>query len=135
MIKALDKTVGFDGYEKIAAGELDVFPYEYRGKRAEVVIETDEFTAVCPYSGLPDFGTVRVRYVPREVCIELRSLKYYLMSYRSVGIYQEHAAQRILEDLVRCSGPEEMTVELEYKVRGGIRTVVRVRYPEEGEME
>jgi len=133
MIKALDKTVAFDGYEKIAAGELDVFSYEYKGKRAEVVIETDEFTAVCPYSGLPDFGTVRVRYVPREVCIELRSLKYYLMSYRSVGIYQEHAAQRILEDLVRCSRPEEMTVELEYRVRGGIRTVVTVSYPEEVE--
>lgn len=130
MIEALDKKLPFDGYEKIAPQELEVFPYEYSGKRAEVVIETDEFTAVCPFSGLPDFGTLRVRYVPDKVCIELRSLKYYLLSYRNVGIYQEHAAQRILADLVACSAPVEMTVELEYKVRGGIRTVVTVGYPE-----
>ncbi|MCX7847064.1 MAG: preQ(1) synthase [bacterium] len=133
MVEALSKKLPFDGYEKIAPQELEVFAYEYVGKRAEVVIETEEFSAVCPFSGLPDYGTLRIRYVPDKVCIELRSLKYYLLSYRTVGIYQEHAAQRILGDLVACSQPVEMTVELEYKVRGGIKTVVTVSYPEEVE--
>lgn len=132
MVEALSKKLPFDGYEKIAPQELEVFPYEYAGKRAEVLIETSEFSAVCPFSGLPDYGTLRIRYVPKEVCIELRSLKYYLLSYRTVGIYQEHAAQRILHDLVACCHPEEMTVELEYNVRGGIRTTVTASYPEEG---
>ncbi len=130
MVEAYGKKLPFEGYEKIAPGELEVIPYEYAGKRAEVVIDTDEFTAVCPFSGLPDFGTVRVKYVPDKVLIELRSLKYYPLSYRNVGIYQEHAAQRILGDLVACCRPVEMEVELEYKIRGGIRTVVRAKYPE-----
>ncbi len=128
MIIAHGKKLPFDGAEKIAPQELETFPYEYPGSRTELLIETDEFTAVCPFSGLPDFGTVRVRYVPSAACIELRSLKYYLLSYRTVGIYQEHAVNRILQDLVACCQPQEMEIELEYKVRGGIRTVTTARY-------
>ena len=108
---------------------LETFPYEYPGSPATVELSTDEFTAVCPWSGLPDFGTLTVRYLPREQVLELRSLKYYLLSYRSVGIYQEHAANRILEDLVRVCAPAWMDVELDYRVRGGIHTLVRARWP------
>ena len=108
---------------------LETFRYEYPGSPATVEITTDEFTAVCPWSGLPDFGTLTVRYLPRERVLELRSLKYYLLSYRSVGIYQEHAANRILEDLVRVCAPAWMDVELDYRVRGGIHTLVRARWP------
>lgn len=113
----------------VRADLLETFRYEYPGSPATVEISTEEFTAVCPWSGLPDFGTLTVRYLPRERVLELRSLKYYLMSYRAVGIYQEHAANRILEDLVRSCAPEWMDVELDYRVRGGIHTLVRIRWP------
>ena len=113
----------------VRADLLETFAYEYPGSPAVIAINTDEFTAVCPWSGLPDFGTVSVEYLPRERVLELRSFKYYLLSYRSVGIYQEHAANRILADLVRASAPQWMELTLDYRVRGGMRTVVRVRWP------
>src|SRR5437870_1114492 len=103
--------------------------YEYPGRDVAVDIETDEFTAVCPWSGLPDFGTVKIRYLPGGKILELRSLKYYLLSYRNVGIYQEHAVTRMLDDLVTTVEPKWMEISLDYKIRGGIHTVCRVRYP------
>lgn len=106
---------------------LETFRYEYAGSPAIVEIDTEEFTAVCPWSGLPDFGRLVIRYLPTDRILELRSLKYYLLSYRSVGIFQEHAANRILNDLVRVCAPAWMELELDYRVRGGIHTVVRVR--------
>lgn len=113
----------------VRADVLETFPYEYAGSPAVVEIDTDEFTAVCPWSGLPDFGRLVVRYLPKARVLELRSLKHYLLSYRSVGIFQEHAANRILEDLVRSSDPSWMELELDYRVRGGVHTVVRTRWP------
>lgn len=107
---------------------LETFPYEYPGSPATVEISTEEFTAVCPWSGLPDFGTLTVRYLPRARVLELRSFKYYLLSYRTVGIYQEHAANRILNDLVHVCAPEWMELELDYRIRGGVHTVVRTRW-------
>jgi 7-cyano-7-deazaguanine reductase len=120
----LDRRYDVGDVSSIDASVLDTFPYEYRGKNITVAIDTDEFTAVCPWSGLPDFGTIRIEYIPRAVCIELRSLKYYLLSYRNVGIYQEHAANRILEDLVLCADPAWMRVTVDYRIRGGVHTVV-----------
>ena len=114
----------------IDAGCLLVFDYEYPGRDSEVVIDTDEFTAVCPWTGLPDFGTLTVNYVPDRSCIELKSLKYYLLSYTGVGIVQEHAANRILNDLVAAARPRRVIVTLDYKVRGGLHTTVRVGYDE-----
>jgi 7-cyano-7-deazaguanine reductase len=81
---------------------------------------------VCPFSGLPDFGTLTVRYLPVEACIELKSLKYYLTSYRNVGIYQEHAANRLLDDLSACCEPQWIEIVLDYRLRGGLHTVVTV---------
>ena len=118
--------------EEIDAGCLLAFDYDYPDSGAEVVVDTDEFTAVCPWTNLPDFGTLTVSYVPRRLCIELKSLKYYLMSYARVGIVQEHAANRILLDLAALCAPRRMTVTLDYKVRGGLHTVVTVSR-EEGE--
>jgi 7-cyano-7-deazaguanine reductase len=118
------------GYEAIDAGVLETFPYEYAGRAAVVDIFTDEFTAVCPWSGLPDFGSVTIRYLPQAKILELRSLKYYLLSFRSVGIYQEHAVNRIADDLIRVVSPQWMEVTLDYKVRGGIHTVCKVRWPQ-----
>jgi len=128
MIEPKDKVLPFEGYEAIDPSLLDTFPYEFPEKRVDLLIETDEFSAVCPFSGLPDFGIVRVKYVPNKVCIELRSFKYYLLSYRNVGIYYEHAVNRILEDLVNACEPLEMTIELEYKVRGGMKTIATANY-------
>lgn len=133
MVHAEGRTFQFLGVEAVTREVLETFPYEYRGRRAEVVISTDEWSCVCPFSGLPDFGTLTVRYIPREVCLELKSVKYYLTSFRSVGIYQEHAVNRILEDLVRACQPVEMQVTLDYRLRGGIHTVVTVRFPSPGE--
>ncbi len=112
----------------VDAGCLLAFDYEYAGRDAEVVIDTDEFSAVCPWTGLPDQGTLRISYVPANSCIELKSLKYYLLSYRNVGIVQEHAANRVLDDLVACCRPVRMTVLLDYNVRGGLHTAVTVEY-------
>lgn len=116
----------------IDPSRLLAFDYEYPDSDGEVVIQTEEFTAVCPWTGLPDFGTLTIRYVPDRLLLELKSLKYYLLSYRNVGIVQEHAANRILRDLVAVCRPKEMTVTLDYRVRGGIHTVVTVRYRREG---
>jgi 7-cyano-7-deazaguanine reductase len=116
------------GPESIDPRLLETFPDEEAGREVVVEIDTDEFTAVCPWSGLPDFGAVRVRYVPRRRILELRSFKYYLLTYRNVGIYQEHAARRMLRDLVRVTRPVWMELELEYRVRGGVHTVCRARH-------
>jgi len=129
MVKAEGRTWLFDGEDAIDPALLETFPYEYEGRPAKVVVSTDEWTCVCPFSGLPDFGTLTVRYVPDKACIELRSLKYYLTTFRTVGIYQEHAANRVLEDLVRACEPQRMEVTLDYRLRGGIHTVVTASHP------
>lgn len=102
------------------------FDYEYTKSGAEVVIDTDEFTAVCPWTRLPDFGTLTVSYIPNKLCLELKSLKYYLLSYTGVEIVQEHAANKILEDLASACNPFKMSVKLDYKIRGGLHTTVKV---------
>ena len=123
---SIDKELSWHGEEAIMPQVLLSFAYEYPEQPSTIVITTDEFTAVCPWTGLPDFGTLTIEYVPSNLCIELKSLKYYLMGFTGVGIVQEHAANRILNDLVDCCNPKEMTVDLEYKVRGGITTKVSV---------
>ena len=128
-IEPRQKQFDFDGAEVIKAEVLETFPYEDPGKPLDIVIDTDEFTAVCPWTGLPDFGTLVVTYVPGEVCLELKSVKYYLLAYRSVGIVQEHAANRILNDLAAACQPRSMTLTLDYNTRGGLHTVVTAHYP------
>lgn len=127
MVKPDGMTFPFDGAEKIAPQLLETFPYQDPGREIEVVISTDEWNCVCPFSGLPDFGTLTVRYMPAAVCIELKSFKYYVTSYRSVGIYQEHAVNRLLDDLFAACAPVRMEVTLDYRLRGGIHTVVSAR--------
>ena len=104
---------------------LETFPYA--GPEQEIVTETRELSPVCPYSGLPDFATLRITYVPSDRCIELKSLKYYVMSYRSVGIFQEHATARIAEDLFQTLQPQRLEVTTIYNTRGGFDTTCTVR--------
>jgi len=127
--ETLTRRLDVQGYDVIDAAVLETFPYEYSGRDVAVDIETDEFTAVCPWSGLPDFGKIMIHYLPQAKILELRSLKYYLLSYRNVRIYQEHATRGILEVLVKVTEPQWMEVVLDYKVRGGIHTVCRTRWP------
>lgn len=129
MVEAEGRSYPFESVEAVTPGVLETFPYEYPGREAVVEVSTDEWSCVCPFSGLPDFGTITVRYVPRAGCIELKSLKYYLTSFRNVGIYQEHAANRVLEDLVACCDPVRMEIVLDYRLRGGLHTVVAVHHP------
>ncbi len=126
--EGLDRQVPILPQGRIDPGCLLAFDYEYEGRDAEVVIDSGEFTAVCPWTGLPDFGTLAISYAPAGLCLELKSLKYYLLSYTGVGIVQEHAANRILDDLVAACRPDRMTVSLDYNVRGGLHTVVTARY-------
>ena len=116
--------------EVIKSDLLMAFEYEYPGSSTDVLIDTDEFTAVCPWTGLPDFGTLKVRYVPNKLCIELKSMKYYLLSFTGVGVVQEHAANIILNDLKNVCEPISMSVELDYKIRGGLHTSVVASYGE-----
>ncbi len=116
----------------VRPGLLLTFPYRHPRQPAEIVIDTEEFSALCPWTGLPDYGHLTIRYLPGTRCLELKSLKYYLLGYRSAGIVQEHAAARILEDLVAAVRPREMEVELDYRPRGGLHTVVRAGYPPPG---
>ena len=124
----LDDRVDAAPEDAIDAGCLLAFDYDYPGQGGEVTIDTDEFTAVCPWTGLPDYGTLTVRYEPDRSCIELKSFKYYLLSYRGVGIVQEHAAHRILNDLAALCQPARMTVTLDYRVRGGLHSIVTARH-------
>ncbi|MDP6221338.1 MAG: preQ(1) synthase [Dehalococcoidales bacterium] len=107
---------------------LEAIPFDYPDSATEVVYETDEFTAVCPWTGLPDFARLVMSYVPGCSLVELKSMKYYLTSYRNVGILQEHAVNCILRDLVALLKPVSMTVEVEYRERGGIKTTAVARY-------
>ena len=121
------RSLPFVGPEQVDVAVLETFPYE--GPAQEIVTSTDEFSAVCPYSGLPDFATLTVTYVPGTSCIELKSLKYYVTSYRNVGIFQEHATAKIAEDLFKVLSPARLTVETVYNVRGGFLTTCTVTLP------
>ena len=110
---------------------LETFPNQYPGREYQVSIECPEFTSLCPKTGQPDFGTIRIRYVPDRQVIELKSLKFYLFSYRNQGIFYESVINKILDDLVAACRPIRCEVIGDFSVRGGITTSVRAVY--EGE--
>ena len=133
--QALDRTLPFKDESAIDAAVLECFDYEYAdkplGKGMEIVTSTDEFTSVCPFSGLPDFACVTISYVPDRLCLELRALKYYLMSYRDVGIWYEHLVNRMLEDLVNICKPRRMSIAIDVNARGGLQSTVTASYSSE----
>ena len=104
---------------------LEFLPYQYKGQPITITIHTDEFTSVCPMTGLPDFGRVVIRYVPDKTIVELKSLKYYLFQYREVGIFYEHLVNCLLDDLWSGLKPRSLTVEGIMTPRGGITTSVQ----------
>ncbi len=107
---------------------LDTFAYEYPGKRIEIEFTMPEFTAICPFSDFPDFATIQLTYVPNLRCIELKSLKLYINSFREVKIFHEHVVNKILADFVAACDPLECHIEGDFHVRGNIKTAVRTNY-------
>ena len=109
--------------------DLETFPNPEPGRDYEIRIETQEFTCVCPRTGQPDFARLTIEYVPDELCVELKSLKLYLWSFRDEGHFHEAVTNRILDDLVAVLAPRRMSVEADFLVRGGLHTLVRARHP------
>jgi 7-cyano-7-deazaguanine reductase len=107
--------------------DIETWPNQFPGY--EIVVDDPEFTSVCPKTGLPDFGTITIRYMPGKDCLELKSLKEYLQFYRNLGIFQENIVNRVLEDVVRCAKPVWAEVKGDFRPRGGISTVVVARWP------
>ena len=119
--------------EQAAAGidadfpEIETWPNQFPGY--EIAINIPEFTSVCPRTGLPDFGVITIRYMPDKQCLELKSLKEYMNTYRNLGIFQENVVNRVLEDVGRWAKPVWAVVRGEFRPRGGIGTVIEARYP------
>lgn len=112
-------------FDKISPELLIPIKYNYVNKKIIIDIRSQEFSCVCPWSGLPDYAVVNIKYIPNKLCVELKSLKYYLQSYRNVRILHEDVVNRIFEDLDKLLRPKYLYVEIEFNIRGGIKTVVK----------
>jgi 7-cyano-7-deazaguanine reductase len=132
-MKSYDHSIRYtiDTPDIVKTDVLDPIEYKYKGKRDIVItISQPEFTSVCPMTGLPDFGTINIRYSPDKFIVELKSLKYYLLQFRNVGMFYEHVSNRILDDLVQALTPKWMEVTGEFTSRGGLTATVHARYGE-----
>jgi 7-cyano-7-deazaguanine reductase len=109
---------------------LDTWPNQFPGY--EITIRFPEYTSVCPKTGLPDYGTIIIRYVPDRLCLELKALKIYLLAYRNLGIFYENAVNRMLRDIVAAVRPKQCIVRGEFTPRGGLTTTVEARWPRGG---
>ena len=110
------------------SSNLETFPNPNPDRDYEISFETAEFTCLCPRTGQPDFATLRIRYVPDRLCVELKSLKLYLWSYRDQGTFHEAVTNKILDDLLAALSPRRMSVEGDFLIRGGIHTIVRASF-------
>ena len=123
---------GYEGLQKnirkLKTPDIEVWNNQYPDKIYTISLDITEFTCVCPKTGLPDFARIKVEYSPRKYCLELKSFKMYLLCYRDLGIFHEHAVNRILEDLVRACKPRRIKVTGEFNPRGGIITTVTREY-------
>src|SRR5215218_2550696 len=120
--------IGSTPREDMKLFPLDTFVYEFPGKEIRINFEIPEFTAICPFSDFPDFAIIRIEYVPNERCIELKSLKLYINSFRNVKIFHEHVINIIMEDFVAACDPLRVDIEGDFHVRGNIKTIVRASY-------
>lgn len=131
--KGIEKKKSGFAYKEARAGlkdklpSIETFPNQFPDY--EITIEFPEFTSVCPKTGLPDFGTICISYVPKEHCLELKSLKMYMLAYRNIGIFYENAVNRILDDIVKACSPVQASVTGEFNPRGGMISVVEAHHP------
>ena len=107
---------------------LDTFEYQYKGKKINISFTCPEFTAICPFSDFPDFATIKIDYIPNQLCVELKSLKLYINGFRSLKIFHEHVVNRIIEDFVAACDPTSVDIEGDFNIRGNIKTVIRASY-------
>ncbi len=110
---------------------IETFPNPNKSRKYEICHVNPEFTSVCPITGLPDFGTIKIKYIPNELCLELKSLKYYFLAFRSKGIFYEAVTNQILDELVAACDPLEMEIISEWKPRGGMSSVIKAEYKKE----
>ncbi|MDP8299037.1 MAG: preQ(1) synthase [Candidatus Tantalella remota] len=133
-MKKNSKKKSYEGLQgdirKLKLPKVDVWSNKYPEKNYTVSFDTDEFTCICPKTGLPDFAQIFIEYSPSEKCVELKSFKEYLFAYRDVGIFHEHVVNRVLEDLVKSTLPRWMKVTGIFNIRGGITTTVEAEYKE-----
>ncbi|MFC1594759.1 preQ(1) synthase [Candidatus Omnitrophota bacterium] len=115
---------------KLITPQIETWRNQYPDKDYMIALETSELTCICPKTGLPDFATICVHYIPNKLCAELKSLKMYLHSYREVGIFHEHLTNKILDDFVKACKPRFARIEVAINIRGGIKTTVSVEYKE-----
>lgn len=114
--------------KKLKAPKIEVWKNQYPDRDYIITIDVPEFTCICPKTGLPDFALISIRYTPDEFCIELKSLKYYEIFFRDVGIFHENVVNKFLDDLVRACKPRWMEITGEFSARGGIKTTVKAEY-------
>lgn len=113
---------------QLQASQIEVWKNQYPDKDYTVHLEVPEFTCLCPKTGLPDFATIHIQYTPGKWCVELKSFKYYIFSYRELGIFHEHAVNKILEDFVKACHPRWVKITGEFNMRGGIKTTISAEY-------
>ena len=113
---------------KLKTPPIDVWKNKYPDKEYTVNLEIPEFTCICPKTGLPDFATIKIQYIPDEFCIELKSLKYYINFYRNIGVFHEHVVNKIAEDFIKACKPKWVRIEGQFNPRGGIKTTVFREY-------
>ncbi len=117
-----------ENIRRLKTPEIEVWQNKYPDKNYTINLETPEFTCICPKTGLPDFATIKIEYIPHKFCIELKSFKEYIVFYRDVGIFHEHAVNKILEDFVKACSPRYVSITGEFNIRGGIKTTVKAEY-------
>lgn len=131
------KKSSYEGLQKdirsLKTPKIEVWQNQYPAKEEMVILETSEFTCICPKTGLPDFAHIKIYYIPDRLCVELKSFKMYLIFYRDVGIFHEHLTNKILEDFVKACKPRFAQIEVEMNTRGGIKTTVSAMYKEKNE--
>ncbi len=120
-----------DNIREMETPNIETWKNEYSDKDYTIEVTNPEFTAVCPKTGLPDFGMIQITYIPDKQCVELKSLKEYLLFYRDVGIFHEHVVNKILADFVAACDPRKVEIVGDFHIRGGIKTIVRANYERE----
>ena len=117
-----------ENIRKLKTPEIETWKNRYPDRDYEIRIDIPEFTCICPKTGLPDFADIVIRYIPDKLCVELKSLKYYTLAFRSLGIFNENVVNKLLDDLSRATKPRWMEITGEFNARGGIKTTVRAEY-------
>ena len=121
-----------DRIKKLDTPAIEVFKNQYPDRDYEIRIDIPEFTSICPKTGLPDFADIAIRYIPDRSCLELKSLKYYTLFYRNIGIFNENVINKMLDDIVKAAKPRWIELVGEFNARGGIKTTVRAEYKAQG---